>query len=79
MSCADSSRTSAQAAPRGAPTAEANIMAVAQPVPRLAYLPVSTPTAAAASLRRLGAGGSRSLSGGLYPGPAPLQVDLVAP
>ena len=49
-------------------------MAVAQPVPRLAYLPVSTPTAAAASLRRLGAAGSRSLSGSLYTGSGPLQV-----
>ncbi len=41
-------------------------MAVAPPVPRLPYLPVSTPAAAAASLRRLGAAGGRSLSGGLY-------------
>ena len=50
-------------------------MAVAPPVPRLPYLPVSTPTAAAASLRRLGAAGGRSLSaGGLYAGASALQV-----
>ena len=49
-------------------------MAVAPPVPRLPYLPVSTPTAAAASVRRLGAMGGRGLSGSLYPGPAASQV-----
>ena len=63
-----------KAAPRGASSAEANVMAVAPPVPRLPYLPVSTPAAAAASLRRLGAAGGRSLSGGLYGGPSALQA-----
>ena len=49
-------------------------MAVAPPVPRLPYLPVSTPTAAAASIRRLGASGGRGLSGSLYPGVSASQA-----
>ncbi len=54
-------------------------MAVAPPVPRLPYLPVSTPASAAASLRRLGAAGARTLSGGLYAAGASsgLQVNRV--
>lgn len=35
-----------------APGADANIVAVAPPAERFAYLPISTPSAAAAALRR---------------------------